>query len=529
MQKASVDTTKIAKSAGLVSVAIMCSRFLGLVREQVFAYFFGAGFAYDSFVVAFRIPNLLRDLFGEGALSAAFVSVFSDYNENRGEEETWKLANNVLAFFAVFLSMLTFLGVFFAEDIVRMLVSGEFEQDMAKVALTTTLASIMFPFLILISLSAVVMGALNTKGRFFVPAMASAFFNLGSIVGGLGCAYIFHNMGGQPIMGMAVGTLIGGGMQLCCQLPLLRRVGFRLRPYIDLRDPGLRRILILLGPAIIGVSATQLNIFVNTNFASGCEEGAVSWLNYAFRLVQLPIGVFGVALSTASLPLLARYVARGELSKMRDSLASSLTMVFCLAIPSAVGLWILAEPIIRLIFEHGRFSSVDTMNTASVLRFYALGLFAYAAVKVLAPVFYALGDSRIPVVGSFVAVLVNYLFVSYFVTDYGFNAIAMSLAVSMSCNFLFLFLVLSRKLSGFSYTYVGRGLVKIVIAVMVMAGWLVPVTQAIGGGGEIVLVQAAVVGFYVVTGGLVYGVMLYLLDLQEVRSVVLKVKVKIAG
>ena len=529
MEKASPDTTTIARSAGLVSVAIMCSRVLGLVREQVFAYFFGAGFAYDAFIVAFRIPNLLRDLFGEGALSAAFVAVFSDYNENRGEVETWKLANNVLAFFGLFLSVLTLLGIYFAEDIVLLLVKGTFEKDMAKVALTTTLASIMFPFLIFISLSAVVMGALNTKGKFFVPAMASAFFNLGSIVGGLGCAYILSQMGYLPISGMAVGTLIGGSLQLGCQLPLLRKVGFRLRPYLDLRDPGLRRILVLLGPAVIGVSATQFNVFVNTNFASGCEEGAVSWLNYGFRLVQLPIGVFGVALSTASLPLLAKYVSQGELAKVRDSLASSLIMGFCLAIPSAVGLWILAEPIIRLIFEHGQFGVTDTMNTASVLRFYALGLFAYASVKILAPVFYALEDSRVPVMGSFLAVLVNFLFVSYFVKDYGFNAIAMSLAVSMSCNFLFLFIVLSQKLSGFHYGYIGCGIMKIIMAAIIMACWLLGLTHMTGDITGSIFLQLAAVTFYVITGAVVYGGFLYLFGLQEIKSIGAKIKVRLTG
>ncbi len=529
MQKASADTTTVAKSAGLVSIAIMCSRVLGLVREQVFAYFFGAGFAYDSFVVAFRIPNLLRDLFGEGALSAAFVSVFSDYDANKGEVETWKLANNVLAFFGIVLSLLTLAGIYFAEDLVLLLVDGEFEADIAKVALTANLASIMFPFLILISLSAVVMGALNTKGKFFVPAMASAFFNLGSIVGGLGCRYWFMNIGYPPIAGMAVGTLIGGGLQLSCQLPLLRRMGFRLRPYLNLRDPGLRRILLLLAPAIIGVSATQFNVFVNTKFASSCIPGSVSWLNYGFRLVQLPIGVFGVALSTASLPLLAKYVSRGEVTRVRDTLASSLTMGFCLAIPSAVGLWVLAEPIIRLIFEHGQFNAVDTVNTASVLRFYALGLFAYAAVKILAPVFYALQDSRVPVLGSFLAVGVNYVFVSHFVGEYGFNAIAMSLAVSMSCNFLFLFVMLNKKLSGFSYGYVGRGLVKIVIAAGCMGGWLYFATALFGVVDGSLLHQVLSVGFYVVTGAVLYGGMLQILKLQEMTAIVAKVKMRVAG
>jgi putative peptidoglycan lipid II flippase len=502
----------------------MLSRVLGLVREQVFAFMFGAGYAYDAFVVAFRIPNLLRDLFGEGALSAAFVTVFADYDSTRGEAETWRLANNVLAFFAVFLSLLTLVGIWFAEDIVLLLVKGEFVQQPGKVALTTMLTMIMFPFLVLISLAAVVMGALNTKGKFFVPAMASAFFNLGSIVGGLGCAYLMSSMGQPAIAGMAVGTLIGGGLQLGCQLPLFRRVGFRLRPVLDLSDPGLHRILLLMGPAVIGLSATQLNIFVNTNFASACEEGSVSWLQYAFRLMQLPIGVFGVALSIASLPLISRYAARKEYAELKEAFVSALTMGFCLTIPAACGLWILAEPIVRVLFERGSFGALDVIRTAEAIRFYALGLFAYAAVKITVPVFYALGDTKYPVMGSFIGVGVNLLLVVSLIDALSFKATALSLSGAMACNFFFLFVVLYRKLAGFSVRYVARGVVKIMLASGLMgltvhglarwaADWLVGSLAA----------QITALVFCVAAGAVVYGGLLYALRLQELQMLVGKV------
>lgn len=530
MKQASGDTGTIARSAGTVGFAVMCSRVLGLIREQVFAFFFGAGYAYDAFVVAFRIPNLLRDLFGEGALSAAFVAVFSDYDSTRGEEETWRLANNVLAFFAIFLSLLTLVGVYFAEDIVLLLVKGEFEQEPGKVALTTMLTMIMFPFLVLISLSAVVMGALNTKGKFFVPAMASSFFNLGSIVGGLGFVYVFVRMGQPAIAGMAVGTLIGGGLQLGCQLPLFRRVGFRFKPYLNLKDPGLRRILILMGPAVIGLSATQFNIFVNTNFASSCEQGSVSWLQYAFRLMQLPIGVFGVALSMASLPLIARYAARKEFAALKEAFVSSLTMGFCLSIPSACGLWILAEPIVAVLFGHGSFDSVDVIRTAEAIRFYSLGLFAYAAVKITVPVFYALGDTRYPVMGSFIGVGVNLLLVLSLIGTLSYKATALSLSGAMACNFLFLFAALYRKLAGFSLAYVVRGLVKILLSSALMAlvvyglsqwcsSWLVGALPA----------QIASLFFCIVVGAVVYGGLLYALKLQELEMLVGKVVAKVRG
>lgn len=530
MKQASVDTGIIARSAGTVGFAVMCSRVLGLIREQVFAFFFGAGYAYDSFVVAFRIPNLLRDLFGEGALSAAFVAVFSDYDDTRGEEETWRLANNVLAFFAVFLSILTLVGIYFAEDIVLLLVKGEFKQQAGKVALTTMLTMIMFPFLILISLSAVVMGALNTKGKFFVPAMASSFFNLGSIIGGLGFAYLFTRMGKPAIAGMAVGTLIGGGLQLGCQLPLFHKVGFRFKPYLNLKDPGLHRILILMMPAVIGLSATQLNIFVNTNFASSCEEGSVSWLQYAFRLMQLPIGVFGVALSMASLPLIARYAARKEFAALKEAFVSSLAMGFCLSIPSACGLWILSEPIVRVLFGHGSFTGIDVIRTAEAIRFYSLGLFAYAAVKITVPVFYALGDTKYPVVGSFIGVAVNLLLVMSLIDTLSYRATALSLSGAMACNFFFLFVVLYRKLSGFSLVYVGRALAKILLSSFFMAlavyglaallsSWLV--------GSSIAQISSLLL--CIAGGVVVYGGLLYAMKMQELEMLVDKVMLRIRG
>ena len=275
MKTSSQDSGKIARSAGTVGIAVMSSRILGLVREQVFAGMFGAGTAYDAFVVAFRIPNLLRDLFAEGALSAAFVTVFSDYDTNRTEHQTWQLASNVLVFFTIALSIITILGIVMAGPIVS-LFAPNFAEIPGKVYLTTKLTMIMMPFLVFISLAAVIMGILNTKGRFFVPAMASTFFNLGSIIGGVGLAYLLPRFGQPPIVGMAIGTLVGGILQLGMQLPALFKTGFTFRFHLNLADPGLKRILRLMIPATIGLSATQINLFINTNFASSCAEGSGS-------------------------------------------------------------------------------------------------------------------------------------------------------------------------------------------------------------------------------------------------------------
>ena len=479
MQPTTSIKTKISQSAAIIGIAILCSRVLGLVREQVFAGLFGAGYAYDSFVVAFRIPNLLRDLFGEGALSAAFVTVFSDYDTNRTKEETWQLASNILTFFAVSLSALVLIAIFCAGPIVKLL-APDFANIAGKIELTTLLTQIMLPFLIVISLAAVVMGMLNRKGKFFVPAIASSFFNLGSIIGGTSLAFILPKYDYEPIVGMAIGTLIGGILQLSIQLPSLKGTGFRFNPQFKFTDPGLIRILKLMIPATIGLSATQLNIFVNTNFASGCVEGSVSWLNYAFRLVQLPIGLFGVALSIAMLPLLAKQAAEKNIFEMKNTVISSLTMVFALTIPATFGLILLAEPIIKLIFERGAFTSVDTLATAQTLSLYAVGLFAYSANKILVPAFYAIDKTRYPVIASFLAVGCNTLFITFTIDKFQHLAIALSTSITMILNFIFLLTVLHINLEKLSLFTLCKNLVKITIGSIVLIAILILCNTYIG-------------------------------------------------
>ncbi len=508
-------TAGIARSAGAVGIAVLCSRLLGLVREQVFAGLFGAGLAYDAFVVAFRIPNLLRDLFGEGALSAAFVTVFSEYNSKRSQEETWRLASNVLIFFAMFISALTLVAMFFAEPIVHLL-APDFQRVAGKSELTALLTRIIMPFLLFVSLSAVVMGMLNARGKFFIPALSSSFFNLGSIAGGLFLASILPLFGQPAIAGMAWGTLLGGLLQLLMQLPALRRTGFRFRWSFAPRDSGLRRILLLMLPATIGLSATQINIFVNTNFAASCAEGSVSWLNYAFRLVQLPIGLFGVALAIAVMPVLARQAAAKDMTSLKQTFTSSLVLVFALALPATAGLALLAEPIIRLIFEHGAFTAADTSATAQALAWYAAGLFAYAAIKVTVPVFYAIGDTRYPVIGSFLGVGVNVLVINLAIASLQHRGIALATSCAMIVNFFFLGLVLYRKLDTYPLPYLLRGLVKIALATLGMAAavWWLRRFSAPWLSGSL-MQQLLALGVIITAAVSVYAVMLRLLRLPE--------------
>lgn len=530
MEKPATDTGRIARSAGTVGVAVMCSRLLGLVREQAFAILFGAGFAYDSFVVAFRIPNLLRDLFGEGALSASFVTVFSDYDTNKGKEATMRLAGNVLVFLTILLSIITLAGMIFAKPLVLLMVEANFEQIPGKVELTRKLTVIMFPFLIFISLSSVVMGILNTRGRFFIPSLASSFFNLGSIIGGVSLAFILPRYGLPAIMGMACGTLLGGLLQFAGQLPSLFRTGFVFKPALDLRDPGLKRVLRLMIPAIVGLAALQINIFVNNFFASSLAEGSLSWLNYAFRLFQFPLGVFGVAISIATLPVIARYAAEKNILKLKETYISSLTMAFCLTIPSTVGLILLAEPIIRVIFQYGRFDVFSTTKTAEALVYYAIGLFAYSCVKLTVPVFYTLDNTRYPVIGSVIAVAANVVISLLTIGRLQHKALALSISLAMTLNFLYLSVVLYRKLNGFSVSYLLTGLGKVVLASMLMGAWLLLLRSITAGwSGQNVLFEMAALFICIVSGAALYWLTLYALRLRELTLVTEKIVSRLRG
>jgi putative peptidoglycan lipid II flippase len=436
------------KAAGIIGLAVMCSRLLGLLREQIFAALFGGGMAMDAFTAAFRIPNLLRDLFAEGALSMAFVTTFSKTIARGGDEDAWRLANKVATMTATVLGLLCVVGMVFSPQLVALLAPG-FDPD--KAALTVHLTRIMFPFILLVSLAALVMGMLNAKNRFGMPAMASSFFNIGSIVGGVGLGFwIDPHFGPRALIGLAFATLIGGGLQLAVQLPLLARLGYRFRPDIHWRDPGVKAILLLMGPAVIAASTTQINVMVNSMFASTLGDGAIFWLAIAFRLMQLPLGLFGVALGTVTLPLLSRLVVAGKTREFRSELARAIRWALMLTLPSMMGLMLLAEPIISVLYQHGKFNAEQAAQAAGALRFYAIGLGGYAALKVLVNAFYALDRRKTPMLVSFVAVGLNLLFnwVFTFRLGWGHRGLAFSTGCVATFNFLLLYFLMQTQLKG---------------------------------------------------------------------------------
>ena len=471
------------RATGIVGVAVLCSRILGLIREQVFAGLFGAGKNLDAFLIAFRVPNLLRDLFAEGALSTAFITTFSKRIATEGDESAWRLGNKVATLTAIFMSVITLLGIIFAPQIIY-LMTGFGGWSPEKTATTILLTRIMWPFILLVSLAALVMGMLNAKNVFGAPAMASSYFNLGSIIGGVVLGYwLDPHFGTRSLIGLSIGTLIGGLWQLTAQFPPLRRVGYRYRPDFQWRDPGVRTVLSLMAPAVIAASAVQVNVLVNSAFAARVTDaaghvidGPVSWLNIAFRLMQLPLGIFGVAVGTVTLPLVSRTAALGDMGGFRSALAHAIRLVTVLTLPAAVGLILLAEPIISVIYQHGRFTAEATHQTAAALQFYAIGLAAYSAVKVLAPAFYAIDRRYLPMMVSIFSIAVNFLLNWFFMfkVGLGHRGLALSTSIVALTNFLLLYIMM-RKYAGPLETSALVGLLgKLAIPLALLAGicWL---------------------------------------------------------
>jgi putative peptidoglycan lipid II flippase len=439
------DRQASTRAAGVVGIAVLCSRLLGLIREMVFAGLFGAGRNLDAFLMAFRLPNLLRDLFAEGALSTAFITTFSKKIAVEGDSAAWRLANKVATLTGVFMSAVTLLGIAFAPQLVELLTWGSWSPD--KTALTILLTRIMWPFMLLVSLAALVMGMLNAKHVFGPPAMASSYFNLGSIIAGVGIGWwIDPHFGARSLTGLAIGTLVGGAWQLLGQFPSLWRVGYRYHPDFQWRDEGVRTVLMLMGPAVIAASAVQVNVLINSGFAASLGNGPVSWLNIAFRLMQLPLGIFGVAIGTVTLPLVSKSAAIGNMGEFRAILARGIRLAFLLTVPSAIGLAMLASPIVSVIYQHGRFDAEMTRQTAAALQFYAVGLVSYAALKVLTPAFYAIGQRNIPMIISFVAIGAN-LFLNWLFTfrlGWGHRGLAFSTSLVATLNFILLYGLMRR-------------------------------------------------------------------------------------
>ena len=464
---------RLARSAGVVGAATLTSRLLGLVRDQVLAYLFGAGNAMDAFNVATRIPNLLRDLFAEGAMSAAFVPAFMRRLTHDGRVEAWRLGNQLLNALVVVTGAFVLAGMLLAEPLVRLL-AGSFAEVPGKLELTVFLTRLLLPFLTLVAVAAALMGMLNSLNRFFTPALSPAMYNVGIILSGALLVPLMPGLGLDPIVAIAVGALLGGMGQVALQVPALLREGFRYRATLDPSDPGLRHILRLMGPGTLAGAAVQINLLVNMVLATGQGTGAVSWLGYAFRVMYLPIGLFGVSIASATLPVVSRHAAREDIDGIRDAVSRALRLMLVVNVPATVGLIALGVPVVQLIFERGSFTPEDTAATAAALLFYAPGLAGYSAVRIAVPCFYALGSSVTPTAISMAAVTLNIVLNLLLVELMGYRGLALGASIAALANAVILLTVLRRRLHGLDLRRVLAVFGKIAVASATMgaAAWM---------------------------------------------------------
>jgi putative peptidoglycan lipid II flippase len=448
------------------------SRVLGLARESVFAHLFGVGAATDAFNVAFRVPNLLRDLFAETALSAAFVPVLTA-EKAKGKEAQNRLASNIFNVLFVVTGVVSIAGLLLAPYLAKAIAFG-FGRVPGKIDLTAQLTAVLFPFLLFVSLGAWAMSYLNTEKSFFVPSVAPALFNVFSILVPVLTYGWYVSRGKEPIFGMAVGVLIGGLMQFLVQVPLLRRKGFRWSPLLSFRDPEFRRVMALFVPVAIGLAGTRINVLVNTILVTPLAQGSVSWLNYAFRIMHLPLGLFGIAVGTVALPSLSKLVIDNDTAAVRSTLTDSLKMVLFLTVPTSALIAFLAVPITRAIYERGRFTTADTMATAGALVLYTLGIPFMAALRNVAAVFYAYKDAKTPMYASFCSIGLNLVLNATLMWVLGFRVFPLSTTLAAVLNVGVLIALLPRKVGRVEFGPLARyaGALAVASAAGGGAAWL---------------------------------------------------------
>ncbi|MEN6464178.1 MAG: murein biosynthesis integral membrane protein MurJ [Syntrophaceae bacterium] len=442
--KLSSENAKVAKAAGVVGISTMLSRIFGFIRDMVVARYFGAGMVTDAFFVAFRIPNLLRRLLAEGSLTVSFVPVFTEYLKVKTREEALELANVAFTLLSIILVAVSIIGVLLSPYIVAFMAPG-FMDTPDKFALTVLLTKIMFPYIFFISLVALCMGILNSLRHFAAPALSPVVLNLAMI----GAALFLRDFFEEPVLALAVGVMIGGLLQLGMQVPALLGKGVRLRPDFKFRHPGVKRIGILMIPAAFGAAVYQINIFISTLIASFLPGGSVSFLYYADRVVELPLGVFAIAIGTASLPSLSDQVSRGKFDEMKDTLSFSLRLILFIAIPASIALIALREPIISVLFQRGAFDSMSTVLTAQALLYYSLGLWAFSAIRVVVSGFYALQDTKTPVQVGVAALIINTLFSVALMFPLKHGGLALATSIATSFNVIALYVILKKRVGGF--------------------------------------------------------------------------------
>lgn len=519
------ENIKVAKAAGIVGAATMVSRVFGLVRDMVIAAFFGANWMTDAFWVAFRIPNMMRRLLGEGSLTVSFVPVFTEYLQKKSKEEALELAANAFTILSVILVAVSVLGILLSPLIVGLIAPG-FISDPGQFALAVFLNRLMFPYIFFIALVALCMGILNSFQHFTAPALSPVMLNIAMIASAL----TLHSVFAQPITALAVGVLIGGVLQLAMQWPFLRKFGVRLKFRFNLQHPGVKQIGVLMLPAILGAGVGTINVFVGTILASLLPGGSVTYLFYADRIMELPLGIFAIAIGTAVLPSFSRHVAAGDMEQLKSGISFSLRLMLFLTIPAMVALMALNLPIISVLFQRGAFDERAATLTGQALFCYALGLWAYSVLRVFVSSFYALQDSKWPLKAAIITLIVNIVVSLALMYPLKHNGIALAGSISATVNVLVLAFVLRRKIGPYLdrtfYVSVAKIIVSslIMLAVIGLIDYFIPWRTSAAFKTRFLFLCATVTA-----GGLTFFICAYLLRSPEIHAIINRLKGRLTG
>lgn len=464
------ENSNVAKAAGVVGISTMLSRIFGLIRDVVVAAFFGAGWVYDAFLVAFRIPNLLRRIIGEGSLTVSFVPVFTEYLQKKSKDEALELANVAFTLLSIILVIISLLGVLFSPLIV-ILNAPNFINMPDQFVLAVFLNRLMFPYIFFMSLVALCMGILNSFRHFAAPALSPVILNISMIAATL----LLRDFFSQPIIALAVGVMIGGVLQLAMQWPFLVKFGVKFKFRVNLHHPGIKQITILILPAMLAAAVNTINVQVGTILASFLPKGSISYLYYADRIMELPLGIFAIAIGTAILPSFSRHTATGNIEELKSSISFSLRLMLFLTIPAMIAMMALHLPIISVLFQRGAFDGRATILTSQALFYYALGLWAFSVIRIIVPAFFSLQDSKWPLKAAVITLVVNFLASLILMQFLKHNGIALANSLAAAVNVIILSFVLKKKIG----TFLGRSfyssVVKIIISSLVMLAALMMV------------------------------------------------------
>jgi putative peptidoglycan lipid II flippase len=524
-----MSTKHIAKSAAKVSLITMLSRIMGYVRDAISAALLGVGVVSDAFFVAFRIPNLLRNLLAEGALSSAFIPVFTDYLEKKDKKDVWQLAANVMTVLTIFLVIVTVLGVLLADPIVRIIAPG-FHADPFKFNITVSLTRWLFPFIFLVSIAALFLGILNSLKKFSMPAFAPVVLNVSMIAAGV---FLCPRLGDKPeqqVWGWVIGALFGVLLEILIQWIPAAKEGFKWKFIIDLKDAGLRRIGKLMIPAVVAQSVTQINLLVNTILASFLAGGAVTYLYYGNRLMQLPFGVFGVAIATVSFPYIAQYASRKDFKSLRETIHSSLKQVFFIVIPCSAGLIFLSGPINTLLFYYGRFTLEDALRTANVSIMYCIAIFAFSGIKILTQVFYAIDKPKTAIKISTASMMLNILLCVALMFPMNYLGLALATSIAGIMQFFLLYFFVEKYVGDIKTKELVIFTMKVLIMSAIMGACVMLLSNLLNEAWNSEMsrkVNGLIVLICMIAGAAIYAGLLFIFKINEAKIFIDYLKKKI--